>query len=254
MPGADFLIRQLVADSSGLCSIGVHGFGVEVIDGGTHERGNLLALARRDTDFDTPFTSDNAIACMPGARIAGEFDQLKLIAQDATAGETVLVKVITTPLAAWMDSEPEGKARIRWLSRGRYQIAGATGKIVYDSGTLGEPDRFSLREQLEVFNFWAGYIAGRQAFTVWVEVQPYNVAGATFQVQQSFASKNYSALPAGYSGEVPSGAAYAMDWTTETAGASGVLARYPIGRVKVYVLNDSGTQAQYTCMIGVRAL
>lgn len=252
---SDFLIRSLTSDANGFCEVAAHGFGIEVLDGGNFERGNVIELGRGDRNYDASFSGDNLLACNPGARIAGEFDTLKLVVQNPAIVDTVKVKIITAPSAVWCDSEPNGKARVKWLARGRANIGAMTGLKVYDSGTLGEPDRYSTAEVFEVFNYWGGYIAGRRAFNVIVQVKPYNVAGATFQIQQNYSARDYTGLPAGFAGDVPTGAAFVHDWTHEGGTVDTQLTRYPIGQVQVFVLNiDAGNAANYTWMIGVRSI
>jgi hypothetical protein len=250
---SDFLIRSLTSDANGVCEIGVPGYGVEILDGGNFERANLIELGREDREYDASFAGDNVLACNPGARIAGKFDKLKLIVPNAALPDTVKVLIVTTPEVGWSADNPAGKGRVKWLTRGRTTgLAVGAATMIYDSGTLGEPDRFSTQETFEVFNYWAGYIACRRTFTTYVQVRPYNIPGATFQVLQIFSSKNYNTLPA-YTGTFPTGAGYVMNWTTETAGGLGVLARYPLGQVQIFVGNDDANATSIQWVIGVES-
>lgn len=224
-------VRTLKGGATGRALVGGLGFGVEVLDGGRYGRQNLLLLHGDDGAPTLSFAGDGVVRCIAGTRKALRFEALELVSPGA--GDSVTLRILREPVAGWVDVDPTGKPRWRWMARNSIRVvAGAWGNLLDTSaGLTPAPDRYAVgTEDHDVAVHWAGLVLGTESFEVWCFAQVLPGTNV-WQACQRWRSKNYSVLPGTPS--VGLIGAHSVDFTTgadtddhSTVG-SAVLAPFP---------------------------
>lgn len=236
----DFLPRTIVANAQGVGEVSVRGFGVEIIDGGAYGRENTLHLIRGEDGLSDGVTGADEVPCVAGVRMLGEFTGLRLVSPRVVpVRDRVKVRVLTQPGVRAVDSQPLGKPRVRFLSRGSANLAAGAYQLLWASATLGEYDRFSLEEQFDHPLRWFGWVAGNTAFRIYVFAsKDTNPAGTWHVLTTQDAIENKLPVPQPHAGPH-----YSFDFTGPASGLNGESAPpwpYPPGSVELYAFNPSG--------------
>ena len=232
----DFLPRTIQADAQGVGFVSARGYGVEIIDGGAYGRENTLQLVRGEDGLAEGLAGADEVPCVAGTRMLGEFTGLRLLTpRVAPVLDRVKVRVLTQPGVRAVDSQPAGKPRVRFLSRGSAMVAPSTYQLLWASATDGEFDRFSLEEQFDLALYWFGWVGGTRNFTTYIFASnATNPAGNWHCIVAANAVNNKVTAPPPHPG------GFVFDFS----GPQGTLAstsaptwRYPPGSVEVWVLN-----------------
>lgn len=179
-------------------------YGIEIVDGGNGGNNNYIELYNGQNASSTPtFSGDRIIRCIAGTRIPARFNRMRLVVQP-NASDAVIVKLITSPRSAWVDVDPAGKTRTKFLTRTDGAttplnlIAGATA-VLFDTGSASffpNQDHYWTVEKFEQQLYWYGHVAGTQSFTlhVFAKTNP-NDVNSLYRAVQRFASKDLLTVP-----------------------------------------------------------
>lgn len=247
----DFLPRTITADAQGVGFVSVRGYGVEIIDGGVYGRENTLHLIRGEDGLSDGLPGADEVPCVAGVRMLGEFTGLRLVTPRVSpVQDQVKVRVLTQRGVHAVDTQPHGKPRIRFLSRGSVSIGPEDLEMLWSSATGGEFDRFSLEEQFDAALRWYGWIASAISFEVivWASKET-NPAGNFFPMFRDLAVNVKVPFPTPHPG------GYVWDFQTDVIG-TGTQAflpfPFPPGSVEVWAYNPSTlTTANLEWIFGV---
>lgn len=187
MRRGDFLIRTLQAGADGRCVVEGVGYGVEVLDGGRFQHQNFLSFGRADSGELASFVGDNVLLCRDGARTVAEFDRLTLVTPSTAILDAVTVRIQTCPTAAFVDTDPVGKDRVRWLARSEGpETVAATAAVVLASINDAAPQDDFVSGEFHKLCWFHGWIGSTNRFITHVVTRatPLDVSNRYIEVER----------------------------------------------------------------------
>lgn len=254
-----FVKRQIVAGKT----IGIRGYGVEILDGGIAGGNNVLLLERESVGADVSFSGDGSMRCFEGARLLAQFDALTLVdpIPASASKDGVLVKVITDPRCVWTDSDPSGCARARFLTRSNGPLtigAGLFSQIYAEAATVPETVRYWTDERFDSRGVWHGAVLGDQPFDLYVysKLNPSDVTSSYRQVQRFISRDTGGGSAAAVAASIGGLTGQALTFDTGTLANnsvnSGPRAPFPAGSLVFFIENRALASGTFEWALGYR--
>lgn len=263
-----FEIRKIVSGQR----IDVSGYALEIMRSGPRGAGDVVVFGKASVGTMQAYDEDSQLRAIPGKKAIADFDFIELLPRPNAAYAQsdisyVVVKVHARKEAAFVNTEPTGKARTTWLSRGHGDMVVATNGVLllYEDGDFNFPQVEEERywtdgEREDVRQYWTGWVWSSGSFRIWVlanNMETQDGTGPTWNIVQRFDSRNFTAAaPAGItSASIQNRIGSSVDFTCGIASefnngtGSGARLAMPAGNLRVYFENtiaaSSGTHVEW---------